>query len=134
MAEAPELPGGEASFVLLAGDRWLLEHGEEGFDPVRLIDAVRIAAPYRALAVRRSATLWAVGARRIEIAELDRDPGGDRIELIREGGEMAAIIDGRPTLARVPELERLAVSRFTEYVVEATRLQGRLWEISISPL
>jgi len=43
-------------------------------------------------------------------------------------------IDGTPTLAGVPDLERLGASRSPAYVVTAWRLVGSVWEVSVAPL
>ncbi len=43
-------------------------------------------------------------------------------------------IDGVPTLAGVPALERLAAERHRTYVVTAARLAGDVWEVAVSPL
>ena len=49
--------------------------------------------------------------RRIETLDLPDDPGGDAIELAWDGTERSVRIDGMPTLAGVPALERLAAAR-----------------------
>ena len=43
-------------------------------------------------------------------------------------------IDGEPTLAGVPELERLGAERHAAYVVTAARLVDDVWEIGVTPL
>ena len=78
--------------------------------------------------------MWAVAVRRIETVELARDPGGDFVELACDGLERSVRIDGEPTLAGVPELERLASERHAAYVVTAGRLVGSTWEVSVTPL
>ena len=62
------------------------------------------------------------------------DPGGDAVELAWDGSERTVRIDGEPTLAGVPELERLGASRHRAYVVTATRLVGSSWEVAVAPL
>ena len=96
--------------------------------------AVSVAPPFRAHAVRRDGTTWAVAARRIETAELDDDPAGNEIEIAWDGAERSVRIDGEPTLRGVPALERLAAARHSTYVVTAARLAGEVWEIAVSPL
>ena len=130
--EAPGLDGEEAWFLVLDDDRLVIEHG--GADPSALTSAVTLAAPFRAHAVRRDGNLWVVGARRIETVTLDHDPGGDAVELAWDGNERTVRIDGEPTLAGVPELERLGASRHQAYVVTATRLVGSDWEVAVAPL
>ena len=131
--EAPDVSRDEWSFVVLADGRVLIEDGDEG-SVGRLAHAVALPAPFRAHAVRRGPDTWAVGARRIETVELDADPGGDAVELAWDGVERSVRIDGEPTLAGVPELERLGASRHAAYVVTGTRLSGSTWEVAVAPL
>ena len=91
-------------------------------------------APYRARAVRRDEGMWVVAVRRIETVELSDDPGGDFVELAWDGVERTVRIDGEPTLAGVPELERLGSARGRAYVVTASRLDGAVWEVSVALL
>ena len=72
--------------------------------------------------------------RGIETIELARDPGGSFVELAWDGTERSVRIDGEPTLAGVPELERLAAERHAAYVVTAARLVDDVWEIGVTPL
>ena len=46
------------------------------------------------------------------------------MELAWDGRERSVRIDGEPTLAGVPELERLGAERHATYVVTAARLDG----------
>ena len=109
--------------------------GEGGdADPASFRAAVSVAPPFRAHAVRRDGTTWAVAARRIETAELDDEPAGNEIEIAWDGAERSVRIDGEPTLRGVPALERLAAARHSTYVVTAARLAGEVWEIAVSPL
>jgi len=133
-ADAPELDGEgeEAWFVVLDDDRIVVEDTTTDLSALR--SAVALAPPFRAHAVRRGGSLWVVGARRIETVTLVDDPGGDAVELAWNGTERTVRIDGEPTLAGVPELERLAAARHRTYVVTASRLAGTTWEFSVSPL
>jgi hypothetical protein len=91
--------------------------------------------PYRAVAVRREGDAWAVGAVAIEVVELPADTEGEELMLtVTHEGERALEVDGRPTLAGIETLERAAGARFEAYVLRATRLRDRLWEIGIDPL
>jgi hypothetical protein len=105
-----------------------------GFDPAPFAAAVALAPPFRAEAVRRADRRWSVGARRIETVDLATDPGGEHVELVWDGQERSVRIDDSPTLASVPELERLGAARSSAYVVTATRLVGRTWEVAVTPL
>jgi hypothetical protein len=130
--ESPAVAGEEALFVVLDDGRIVVEEGAA--DPVRLRTAVSLPPPFRAHAVRRGGGLWVVGARRIETVALADDPGGDAVELAWDGAERTVRIDGEPTLAGVPELERLGASRHRAYVVTATRLVGSVWDVAVAPL
>ena len=130
--DAPELDGEESRFVVLRDGRLVREGG--GVDPSRLARAITVARPFRARGVRRGGALWVVAAAGIETVELPDDPGGDAIELAWDGTERSVKIDGMPTLAGVPELERLAEARHAAYVVTALRLDGATWEVSVAPL
>jgi hypothetical protein len=91
--------------------------------------------PYRALAVRRDRDMWAVGAVAIEVAELPADTEGEELMLtVTEEGERALEVDGWPTVEGIDAVERAARGRFDAYVLRATRLEDRLWEIGIDPL
>jgi hypothetical protein len=127
-----EADGDEVWFVVLA-DGTVVEEGGDA-DPASFRAAVALAPPFRAHAVRRDGTTWAVAARRIETAELDEAPAGDEIEIAWDGAERSVRIDGEPTLRGVPALERLAAARHSTYVVTAARLAGEVWEIAVSPL
>ena len=75
-----------------------------------------------------------VGASRIRTVALVDDPGGSSVELAWDGRERSVRIDGGPTLAGVPELERLGSERHATYVVTAARLEGSIWEVFVAPL
>lgn len=131
---APGAPGEEVAFVALAEGRLLPETG--GSAALRaLADALSgaIDPPYRAVAVRQP-ELWAVGAVAIAAVELPEDPGGDSVEIVRTDEGLATRIDDAPTSRPLPELERLGEARASTYVVRASRLDGRLFEIEVEPL
>jgi hypothetical protein len=91
--------------------------------------------PYRATAVRRHGDTWAVGAVAIEVADLPADVEGDELMLTVTGeGERELLVDGRPVVADLRALERLAAGRHEAYVLRAARLQGSLWEVKVDPL
>ena len=127
-----DVEGDEVWFVALDDRRIVHEDGAAAAGA--LAAAITIDAPFRAHGVRRAGRLWAVAARRIETVELDEDPGGDAIELSWDGDERAVRVDGGPTLAGVPELERLGATRYATYVVTANRLEGSTWEVVVAAL
>jgi hypothetical protein len=132
IVEAPDVAGDEAWFVVLADGTIVPEEGAA--DPHALADALALQPPLRVHAVRRDGARWAVAARQIETADLARDPGGESVELSWDGVERSVRIDGKPTLAGVPELEQLGAARHATYVVTGTRLIGSTWEIAVAPL
>ncbi len=58
-------------------------------------------------------------------SRLEQDPGGTRLEVTWDGSERTVRIDGEPTLAGIPELERIGAARYASYVVTASRPRGR---------
>jgi hypothetical protein len=128
---APGIAGDEVWLVVLGDGNVIVEEGSR--DAARLAEHVDLARPFRARGVRREVDLWAIAARRIETVELAEDPGGDAVELTWDGLERTVRIDGRPTLAGVGELERLA-ERHRTYVVTASRIDGPVWEVAVTPL
>jgi hypothetical protein len=130
---AAELSGDALVAVVLEG-RTEVEIGRSETDIAVLTSAVGLAPPFRLEAVRRDGGLWAVGANRIEVIELTDDPGGSEIELAFDGRERTVVVDGSPTLAGVPELERLGRRAGSSYVVLARRIAGRTWEVEVSAL
>ena len=134
-AEAPELKGDAVHFVALPDGMLVVDEDEPDGALAALADAVEetIPPPYRAEAVRKGPTTWAVAASRIAIASV---PGlsGDEAELTstREGRVLK--IDGRTTMGSARELERLGETEGTEYVVLAKRLDGEIWEVEATAL
>ncbi len=135
MAQAPDLPGKEVTFVVLADGSVILddELPEPAVEPLaEELDAL-VDAPYRVEAVRRHDDVWAAAARRIEVLEI---PGveGQELMLTMQAGTKTFIVDGQSEFGTVPELERLASERYDSYVAEAKRLDGELFEVRVSPL
>jgi hypothetical protein len=87
-------------------------------------------APYRATAIRRGETQWAVAAHGLRVVELP-EPGGDEVELVIRGDERTLVVDGNRSFGTIPELEKLAEGNA---VIRAARLDGALWEIRVDPL
>jgi hypothetical protein len=128
--EAPDVEGDAARFVALEDGSLLVEEGDG--DLTTLADAIEqeIARPYRATAVRRGETTWAVAAHRLRVVELP-EPGGDEVELVVNGDEKTLVVDGNRSFGTMPELEELADG---DAVIRAARLDGTLWEVRVDPL
>jgi hypothetical protein len=127
---APDLEGDSATFVGLEDGSLLVEEGEGDLTPLAEAIEQEIARPYRATAVRRGETRWAVAAHRLRVVELP-EPGGDEIELVRNGDERVLVVEGERSFGTFPELERLSDG---DSVIRAARLDGTLWEVRIDPL
>ena len=129
--DAADLVGEEVWFIVLDSGEVVAEEGEVD---ARLVSPISLATPFRARAVRRDAGIWVVGASRIRTVELVDDPGGRSVVLAWDGRERSVRIDGEPTLAGVPELERLGAERHATYVVTGARIKGSTWEVFVAPL
>jgi hypothetical protein len=131
-AEAPGLAGEEVHFVTLPNGDLVVDDDQPPDTLAPLAEAVEetIAPPYKAEAVKREADVWAVAARRVEVAELDAS--GDVLELVVHNGERTLSVDGARAFGTVPELERLGEG--DSYVVRARRLDANLWEVEANPL
>jgi hypothetical protein len=131
--EAEGVEGDEVRFVALADETLLVEQGED-VEPIAQALDNTVPPPYRAEAVRRGETTWAVGVRRIEVVELQDDPEGAELTLTVRDGERTLLVDGRSTFGSIPALEELGARRGSSYVVQGRRLTGGLWEVRVGPL
>jgi hypothetical protein len=134
-ATAPEALGDELSFVVLPDGTVLIDDDQPDGALVPLADAVEasLAPPYRAEAVRRGPEAWAIGARRIAVAE-ERGLRGDEAELVSRSGVRTLTVDGIGRIARAQGLESAGERLGGDYVVRATRLEGDLWEVEATAL
>jgi hypothetical protein len=128
--DAPGVEGDGARFVGLEDGSLLVEEGEGDLTP--LADAIEqeVARPYRATAVRRGESRWAIAAHRLRVVELP-EPGGDEVELVIRGDDKTLVVDGNRSFGTMPELEELADG---DAVIRASRLDGTLWEVRVDPL
>lgn len=136
VADAPDLPGEEIRFAALPDGTLLVdaELPDDALSPLAEAIEGALRPPYRAEAVRREQTRWAVGARAIEVVELPEEIDGDEIELTVQDDGRTLLVDGARSFGSVPTLERLAGERFDAYVVRAERLDGPLWEVRVGAL
>jgi len=128
--EAPDVEGTSARFVALQDGSLLVEDGDGDLTP--LADAIEqeVKRPYRATAIRRGDTQWAVAAHGLRVVEMP-EPGGDEVELVLRGDERTLVVDGNREFGTLPALEALADG---DAVVRASRLDGDLWEVRVDPL
>jgi hypothetical protein len=133
-AEAPGLTGDEVHFVALPNGDLVVDEDEPPDTLGPLAEAVEqtLEPPYRAEAVRQREDVWAVAARRIEVASFRAD--GDQLELVAADEGRIFTVDGERTFGSVPELERIGQAHGERYVVRASRLDEDAWEIEADPL
>ncbi len=128
--DAPDAQGDSARFVGLEDGSLLIEEGEGDLTVLADVIEQEVARPYRATAVRRGETTWAIAAHRLRVVELP-EPGGDDVELVLNGDEKTLVVDGNRSFGTMPELEQLADG---DAVIRAARLDGTLWEVRVDPL
>ena len=133
---AAGLAGDRVEFTAITNGDLIVsdETGDADLSP--LADAVesRVGPPYRAVATRQDGDLWAVGAKRIQVAQVPF-PDGEKLELAQHGDEHQFRVDGEPSDAAIPsELARLGAATGDSFYVEAKRIDGALWEVRITAL
>ena len=130
-----EVPGDAVHFVALADGTLIVDEELPDDALTPLADAVetQVNAPYRAEATRRGERTWAVGARKIRVARVDDQIGGDTVELAVQGDDRTVLVDGSHSIGSFASLEALAAG-MPSYVLRADRLDDDLWEISVLPL
>ena len=133
--EAAGVEGDRAQFVAVGDDSLVIEEGVDVEPLAAALDETgTVKPPYRAEAVRRGESQWAVGIKQIQVVELTDDPEGDEVTLTMRDGERELLIDGRPVFGSIPAFERLGAARGASYVVQGRRLVGALWEVRALPL
>jgi hypothetical protein len=134
--EAPEVAGDSLDFATLPNGDVIVDTEQGDADLSPFADAVeeKLKPPYRVVARRGEGGLWSVAARGIDVLEVDFKDG-DEIELSSVGGELDVRVDGEPWHGHIPALEHAGEAADGEdYVVQAERLDGDLWEVRASPL
>jgi hypothetical protein len=133
---APELPGEELEFVALEDGTLVvdLDLPDDALSP--LADAVDevLEAPYHVYAHRREGDVWVAAAIVVDVVEVDEEIEGDSIEIVSRDGELMTAIGGELTGRRIEALEALAEEDFESYFLEATRIDERLWEVTVNAL
>ena len=132
--DAEGVVGDTVHFVALP-DNTLLVDEDVDAEPLAAALDDAVDPPYRAEAVRRSETQWAVGIRRIDVVDLGGDsPEGQDLTLTWRDGSHELLIDGIQEFGSIPALDRLAEDRGGSYVVQGHRLVDNLWEVRVTPL
>ena len=136
VVKAPDLAGERVEFTTIPNGDVIVSEEAGNADLSPFADAVeqRVSPPYRATAVRQDGSLWGVGAKRIQVAEIPF-PQGERLQFSRTGDDREFHVDSEPSHAPVPpELERIGEPLGDSFYVEAQRIDGDLWEVKVSPL
>jgi hypothetical protein len=137
-AEAPQLGVGELEFAVLPDGTLVVDDSldiEPGsLDPLAGALESTLRPPYKASAVWRGGSRWAVAGRRIDAVELPADVRGDELVVSVSGHQRSLSVDGEPSFGSMPELERLGRARADSFVVRAERLADRFWEVEVTPL
>jgi hypothetical protein len=134
--QSPGVSGTSAAFATLPNGDVIVDSEQGDADLSAFAEAVeqQLKPPYRVVARRGEDDVWSVAARGIDVLEVDFS-GGDEIELASVGGRIDLKVDGEPWEGRIPELEGAGDAAGGEdYVVQAERLDGDLWEVRASPL
>ena len=133
---APEIPGDSVSFATLPSGDVIVDSEQGDADLTAFAEAVEehLKPPYRVIARRHEEDVWSVAGRGIDVLELDF-AGGDGIELASVDGAIERKVDGEPYDEPIPVLEKAGeAANGEDYVVQAERLDGNLWEVRASPL
>jgi hypothetical protein len=128
---APDLAGDEVKFTTIPNGDVIVSEESGDADLSPLADAIekKIDPPYRAVAARQDGTLWAVCARRIQVAQVPFATG-EKLELSWNGEEEVLRVNGEASDADIPrELEELGEAAGLSYYVEALRIDEDLWEV-----
>jgi len=136
VVKAPDLAGERVEFTTIPNGDVIVSDEAGNADLSPFADAVEqhVSPPYRATAVRQEGSLWGVGAKRIQVAEIPF-PQGERLQFSRTGDDREFHVDSEPSHAPVPpELERIGEPVGDSFYVEAQRIDGDLWEVKVSPL
>lgn len=135
-AEAPDLPGAELDFVVLEDGTLIVDQDlpDETLSP--LADALdgSLEAPYHAYAHRREGDVWVAAAILVDVAEVPEAIDADSVEIVVRDGEHMTAVGGDLTNRRIESLEAVAAEDFESYFLEATRIDERLWEVTVNAL
>jgi hypothetical protein len=133
----PGLAGDRIEFTTIPNGDVIVSDGTGDADLSPLADAVErhVSPPYRAVAQRQEDEVWAVAAKRIEVAQV-QFPEGERLELSRNGDDEELRVDGEPSDAAIPrELERLGEDAVgNDFYLQAERIDGDSWEVRVTAL
>ena len=122
-ADAPDVEGDAVLFVSLADGSLLVEDGADSpLDALATAVEQELRPPYRARAVRRGETLWAIEAKRIEVLSIPDAPAGNAIDVTHTADGTEVAVDGERIFGSIPVLEQRGQREGREYTVHAERL------------
>ena len=133
---APGIAGNRVEFTTIPDGDLIVSEESGDADLSPFADAVErhLDPPYRAVGARQEGDLWAVGAKRIDVAKIPF-PTGDKLELSRNGDDEELRVDGEASDAAIPpELEQVGDAAGESFYVEAERIDGDLWEVKATAL
>ena len=135
-AEAPGAPGDELELVVLEDGTLIVDEDVPEGVLSPLADALEISIdpPYHAYARRREQDIWAVAAFVVEVVEVPEELPGDTVSISVQDGLRESLVGGQPYSYRIQSLEQFAEADFEAYVLEGTRLDGSLWEVTVNAL
>jgi hypothetical protein len=134
-AEAPDVEGDAVRFVSLADRSLLVEEGVDSpLDALAAAVEQELRPPYRARAVRRGETLWAIEAKRIEVLSIPDAPRGDAIDVTQTADGLTLTVDDERIFGSIPVLEQRGEREGSEYTVHAERLDDDVWEVRAAAL
>jgi hypothetical protein len=133
---APGLAGNRVEFTTIPNGDVIVseEAGDADLSPLAEAVERHVRPPYRAVGTRQEGDLWAVGAKRIEVARIPFAEG-EKLALARHGDNRDFRVDGEPSDAAIPHhLEALGEAAGDSFYVEAERIDGDLWEVKVTAL
>ena len=135
-AEAPGVPGDELEFVVLDDGTLIVDEDVPDGALTPLAEALEssIQPPYHAYARRRGQDVWAAAAFVVNVVEVPEELPGDTVSISVQDGQRTSVVGDQHYGNRIQSLEQFAEANFEAYVLEATRLDGSLWEVTVNPL
>jgi hypothetical protein len=135
-ALAPGLLGDELEFVGLEDGTLFVDEDlpDEALTP--LADALEgaVPGPYHAVAFRQGEDVWTVAALRIDVVEVPEEVPGDQVDIVLNEDTRTVLVDETESKAEIPSLEQFAAQQFGSFVLHASRLDDRLWEVTVLAL
>ena len=80
-----------------------------------------------------SEDVWAAAAFAVDVVEVPEELPGDTVSIAVQDGQRTSLVGNQHYGDRIQSLEHYAEADFEAYVLEATRLDGSLWEVTVTP-